>query len=322
MVDYNMNMINKIFITFAFFFIFQFVLGQNRNMDNMNSNQDVENLINSFLDERYKVFKLKPIGEFSTKYDVNNSCKRISDSLNITKTMYKCDFDNNGFTDMMVMGDFFGFNIFVVMNFGNDSLQLNRLTRRSSQNCVFPKIINDSKIDFYYVTEPDRMSKEKPILTKKTLVYKFGDFVEYNKNPGNYDIEKIEYQTSMCFGTCPKFHLDIADNRKAIFNAENYNRETRESKEIQGKFETTINVKEYHQLVDLLNYINFPNLKDNYAVSWTDDQSCTLRITYNNGKTKEIKDYGLIGTYGLDRLYQLLFELRFNQDWRKNYYYR
>lgn len=98
-----MNMINKIFITLAFFLIFQFVLGQNRNMDNMHSNQDVENLINSFLDERYKVFKLKPIGEFSTKYDVNNSCKRISDSLIITKTMYKCDFDNNGFTDMMVM---------------------------------------------------------------------------------------------------------------------------------------------------------------------------------------------------------------------------
>ena len=44
----------------------------------------------------------------------------------------------------------------------------------------------------------------------------------------------------------------------------------------------------------------------------------TLRVrtvTYDNGKVKSIRDYGLLGTYGLDRVYQLLFELRENQKW-------
>ena len=307
---------NKIFKTLAFLLIFQITYGQNRNIDEINTNEGVENLIHSF-NKRYEKFEIKPIGEFSSRYDKNDSCKRISDSLDITKSFYKSDFDNNGLTDILAIGNYYDFNIFVLMNLGNDSLKLNRLTRRSFQNCVFPKIINDTLIDYHYRTEPDWTTKEKPKLTKKTLIYKFGDFIEFNENPKKYEIEKIEYQTSMCFGTCPKFRLEINENRKAVFDAENYNRETRESKEVQGKFETTIDEKYYSQLIDLLNYIDFPNLKDNYSVNWTDDQSCTLKITYNNREIKEIKDYGLIGTYGLDRLYQLLFELRFNQNWKE-----
>jgi hypothetical protein len=60
---------------------------------------------------------------------------------------------------------------------------------------------------------------------------------------------------------------------------------------------------------------DFETLQDNYAVNWTDDQTAKLKITYDNGKVKSIRDYGLLGTYGLDRVYQLLFELRENQKW-------
>lgn len=299
-----------------FLLMLQIAFGQKRNIDEINTKENVESLIHSF-DKRYENFELKPIGEFTSRYDKNNFCKRISDSRNITKSFYTSDFDRNGFTDILAIGDYYDFNIFVVMNFGHDSLQLKRLTRRSFQNCVFPKIINDSLLDYYYKSEPNWISKEKPKLTKKTLVYKFGDFVAFNSNPKQYDIEKIEYQTTVCYGTCPKFQIEISKNRNAIFNAENNNRRTRKSKEIQGEFETVINKNSYFDLINLLNYIDCPNLKHKYSVNWTDDQSCTLKITYNNGKVKEIRDYGLIGTSGLDRLYQLLFELRFNQNWEK-----
>ena len=67
----------------------------------------------------------------------------------------------------------------------------------------------------------------------------------------------------------------------------------------------------------MLNYIYFETLQDNFAVTWTDDQTATLKITYDSGKVKSISDYGLIGTYGLDRVYQLLYELRENQKWTK-----
>ena len=57
--------------------------------------------------------------------------------------------------------------------------------------------------------------------------------------------------------------------------------------------------------------------KQDYYVDWTDDQDCTLKVVYDNNKVKEVRDYGLIGTFGLKKLYQQLFELRFNQDWKK-----
>jgi hypothetical protein len=57
-------------------------------------------------------------------------------------------------------------------------------------------------------------------------------------------------------------------------------------------------------------------LQNNYAVNWTDDQTCTLTITYNNEQTKTITDYGEIGTNGLRIIYDRLFALRKNQKWK------
>ena len=307
----------KTHILIIFLCITQVTLAQkNSKIDKLNSKEDVENLIHSF-DKNYEKFSLKPINEFKSSYGENEYCKRIADSLNITKSFYKADFNNDGYTDLLAIGDYYNFNIFIVMNNRNDSLKINRLTRRSFQECTFPKIINDTIIRYYQMTQPDwRENKPKRSLKFVDLVYKYGDFIEYNPKVKDYSIQKIEYQTTMCFGTCPKFFISIDKNKQGIFKAESYNKETRESKKvITGTFETILKESSFKEIINLLNYIDFPNLKDNYAVSWTDDQTSTLTITYGNGQVKKIRDYGLIGTYGLDRLYQILFELRFNQDW-------
>lgn len=259
---------NKELLILIFFLLIKTTFGQNKevDIDKLETTEDVESFIHSF-DKGYEKFELKSIGEFNSKNKKNNFCKRVSDSLEITKPFYKSDFDNNGLTDIIAIGNYYHFKILVVMNFGKDSLKLNRLTRRIFQNCVFPKIVNDTIIDYYYQTQPNWNSKEKARLAKKSLVYKFGDFIELDENPTKTKIEKIEYQTSMCFGSCPKFQLTINKNKTAIFVAENHNRKTRESKEIRGKFKTTLKQKSFTEIIDLLNYINFPELKENYAVS-------------------------------------------------------
>lgn len=285
-------------------------------IDSLNTKTEVENLIRSFYKD-YERFSLKSINEFKSRYGQNDFCKKIADSLSITKSFYKADFDNNGYTDLLAIGDYYDFKIFVVMNYGTNSLKLNRLTRRSFQECTFPKLINDTIIRYYYMSEPDWRAKDQTTFLKYSdLIFKYGDFVEFNSQPKNYDIEKIEYQTTMCYGTCPQFFISIDKDKSSIFKAQTYNRETRSSKEIKGTFQTTLSDSSFLEIMNLLNYIDFPNLSDNYSVGWTDDQTCTLTITYNNGQVKKIRDYGLIGTYGLDRLYQILFELRFNQEWK------
>ena len=309
---------NKTFLITILFIASHTVFGQKiiSKIDSLNSKADVENLIRSF-DKDYQRFSLKPITEFKSRYGQDEFCKRIADSLNITKSYYKADFDNNGYTDLLAIGDYYDFKIFVVMNYGNNSLELNRLTRRSFQECTFPKLINDTIIKYYYMSEPNWRAKDQTTSLKfSDLIFKYGDFIESNPQPKNYDIEKVEYQTTMCYGTCPQFFISIDKNKSSIFKAQTYNRETRSSKEIKGTFQTKLRDSSIFEITNLLNYIDFPNLSDNYAVGWTDDQTCTLTITYNNGQVKKIRDYGLIGTFGLDRLYQLLFKLRFNQDWK------
>ena len=299
------------------FFIAQISFGQKfpSRIDTLNSKAAIEKLIHSF-GKHYIGFTLKPITESIDAFGNNEPCKKYADSLNITNSFYKADFDNNGYTDLLAIGDYEDFRIFVVMNYGDDSLKITPLTRRSFQECTFPKIIHDSIIRYYSQEHDYRNKEESTTLKYKDLVFKFGDFVEYNPLPKNYSIEKIEYQTTFCFGSCPKFYIAIDKNKSAIFKAEGYNQDLKKPEEIKGTFNTNLKDNSFLEITGLLNYIDFPNLKDNYEVNWTDDQTCTLTITYNNGQIKKINDYGLLGSFGLNRLYQLLFDLRFNQNWK------
>ena len=130
-----------------------------------------------------------------------------------------------------------------------------------------------------------------------------------------YSIEKIEYQTTRCFGTCPQFNIVIDKAKNATFNAQHHNRKDKNEKEIKGKYKTTIKDKDFDEIINLMNDIDFPNLNNNYTIGRKDYPSCFLTITYDNGKVKRIRDYGLSGTSELKELYNLMFELRFNQEW-------
>ncbi len=150
------------------------------------------------------------------------------------------------------------------------------------------------------------------------LIFKFGDFVELNSTPATHRIEKIEYSKGRpCFGDCPIFDLTINQNRTASYCPHDITSLIDAKKKMSDKkFTTTIDTTNFHLLINLLNYIDFAKLDSNYAVGCTDSQDCTLKITYDNGKIKKIDDYGLMGTYGLDRTYDLLFNLRENQQWK------
>jgi hypothetical protein len=288
----------------------QIALGQKilSKIDSISSKKGIEKLINS-LNSRYKKFTI------------------IEDSLNF-QPVYKSDFDKNGLTDLLAVGGFpvysigpndverhyYDLGILVVMNFGEDSLEIKDLTKAIKElnhHVTAPKIVDDTVLT----------------LNQIDLIFKFGDFIELNSNPKNYEIEKIEYQTTSCFGPCPVFSIEINKDKTGLFKASDYNSETEisiadlrsktnNSKEIKGTFRAIIKDDSFSDIINLVNYIDFPTLKDDYSVNWTDDQSCILKITYNNGQTKEVEDYGLIGSYGLARLYQLFFELRFNQIWK------
>ena len=63
-----------------------------------------------------------------------------------------------------------------------------------------------------------------------------------------------------------------------------------------------------------MKYINLEKLENYYEVDWYDDQTVTIEVKYN-GKTKIIKDYGMIGTFGLTKLYSKFFFFRNKIEW-------
>jgi len=276
-------------------------------IDKIKNARQITRLI-SRTDKRYKKFHPN-----EGLFFMEEKCRKISDSLKV-QPWTKADFDHNGLTDLLVVGNLFDHSVICILDKGG-RYELKPLTRRSFQDCTFP-VVEGNKIKYYFESLPEwgkRSQQQK--LEQITLVYRFGDFIEENPAPANHSIEKIEYTTTMCFGTCPVFSITIHPDHTATWNAEMYNKI--KNKNVSGSFTTNITEDKYNDITNLLNYIDFESLRDSYSVNWTDDQSCTLKITYDNGKVKSINDYGLTGTFGLNRLYQLLFALRGNQNWEK-----
>jgi len=110
-------------------------------------------------------------------------------------------------------------------------------------------------------------------------------------------------------GSCPVFNIAFDKNGNAVYTAETYNPK-------QGKFSATLKKNNLDEITTLINYLAVTKLLDDYRVSWKDDQTCWLRIKFTDGTVKEIKDYGMRGTFGLRLLYNKFFELRNNQEWK------
>jgi Domain of unknown function (DUF6438) len=305
-------------------------------IDSLRTNAQIENYIAKH-DTLYRKFTLKRVQDI-TCISCDSTLKNLANRLKVNYSYTKADLDNNGYTDLVVTGinrtytstnthpDMLvewsrDFNAFVLMNFGAGNVKLHDLTDGLWYGLV-PKVESINSRPTLVVYKPP-MKKTingsgKPE-TRTVLTYAFGDFVEYNSVPPAFLIEKIEYATNGCMGECPIFKLDIEQNGKATFKAEHYNytRPWQQGKILTGTYKTTLKEADYNQIKDLLNYLDFQHLQNNYNVSWTDDQSAVIKITYNGGKVKTITDYGEQGTYGLRQLHKILYAIRLNQDWNQ-----
>jgi hypothetical protein len=168
-----------------------------------------------------------------------------------------------------------------------------------------------------------------------TLIYKYGNFVEFNENPDNYKIDSITFSSLWGWhgrdntppkNTNPDQNLEISSNRKAIYtsnrNSATYvftkgvKRPPRHPKTDLGTFKGKIKKADLEDIYDLINYLSIKKLNDRYAIQATDLTSCYVHIKFKDGSTKFIADYGGEGTFGLKSLYAKLFALRDSQDWK------
>lgn len=134
---------------------------------------------------------------------------------------------------------------------------------------------------------------------------------------------KIEYEAGACFGFCPIFTMTINPDRTAVLEAEHFNFSKNPSKADfskgrEGTFKATIKEADYNKLVALLDGLNVKSLQDKYGNhNITDLPSSYLRISFADGNSKNVEDYGKNGSEKLSQVYQFFEDLKHNQQWTK-----
>ena len=140
--------------------------------------------------------------------------KYLRNSLKV-QPWTKADFDKNGLTDILVIGGIYGDNFLICILDKKDKYEIKLIRKRRFHDYTFPVVEND-KIKYYFESVLERENWDKSRKLQKTiLIYKFDSFIEENQTPANHKIEKNEYSTSVCFGTCPVFSITINSDKTA-----------------------------------------------------------------------------------------------------------
>jgi len=238
-------------------------------------------------------------------FDILANCKPAFNEKLSTIRYLKIDLNNDGLTDMIVNG----YYLFAVVDDGKGHFKTEFIDRGAfyQYQYILTDINKTQGMPKVIVRKLPRHGQGEIKSHYDTLVMGYSGFVEYNNITEN-DIEEISLSTSGCFGECPIFDLAVGSDGTAVFNAIAYN-------DHKGKLQCEIDSASLDKLFRLANYIHPKSLSDGYSVNWTDDQTATLTVTFKDGSIKIIKDYGMIGTFGLERLYNAIFRLRRSQNW-------
>ncbi|MBK7700008.1 MAG: hypothetical protein IPJ39_15410 [Saprospiraceae bacterium] len=111
------------------------------------------------------------------------------------------------------------------MNFGNDSLNYLNIVR-DRRTSIVPTIKKIKDETILVINNPDQISWKNEKYRDgsiDSLVYRNGDFIEYNAKVVKHRIERIEFSTGPCYGSCPIFSLSLTKNGKSEFIPEAFN---------------------------------------------------------------------------------------------------
>jgi len=239
---------------------------------------------------------------------IDKNCSQIINLWSILN-FEKVDLTNDGLTDLIFLihlnNEFYQY---LVIDHGNNDFELLRILDGLLSECELIKPIrikNSNALRIY------RSNNYDGINIIDTLIYKFNGFIELNSKNNILPIDEIELKyDSYCWGEdCPTFNLKIDKNGKVKLwnNSTHYFVDKVCTKQLSDSG--------FRNMMSICEYIAF-NLKNNYAINWSHQPTFTLKISFSNGKTKEIKDYGMKGTLGLSYLYTQILNLgaEINQD--------
>jgi len=302
---------------------------QSMQFDTLKTESEVLAVVND-IDNRHFKFSFKPYEEldffyFSKYIDI----PKVADSLAIPKYQL-VDFDQNGYTDLFIVGSDMLTNLTVelILDLGNHQTQTYHFLKLG-MDCIFPRIkqVNEQAIiEYHYplINYPNKNCE----LRKDSIVYHLGHLMEFNPHPKPKHIKRIEYEATGCLGHCPMFNMQINEAKEAVFLAKlfNYNRKNEQKRrknglksypQMKGVYKGKIKDKDYQHLLELINYTNLNDNENRGSFITTGSSKAILKIIYDDNQVFEISDYGKNCNYALKTIYYQIESLRLSQKWKK-----
>lgn len=279
-------------------------------IDKLTTNKQVEQFILNQMPVKDRIFELGTLKTIFHLEFVRKKARKFG-----VKPWFKTDFNDDGLTDLFAYCVYAG-NVWITIIIDNgNGFKVHEISIGSYFfDFCFPKIekIKPNLTSLILYKGFIRGENHYGIKDTIKLIYKDGEFIEPNFNVVNYQIEKIGLKTGLCDGNCKTSCLYIYPDKKVLY----FDFEGRDDdiKFGESKY-TTLDSACYNEIVDLLNYIDFPNYDKHYYSIADGIQLNYLKITYNNGLTKEIHIWGN-GFFGLEILYDKLFAIMNSQNWR------
>lgn len=288
-------------------------IGKANRIDNLQNEAAVEQFIISVDKDIRQNLERWPI-KVLNKQELLEATKPAGASLGHgLETWTKVDLNDDGQTDLIVYTRYYG--LLVVMDTGKGDYKAIRIKSFPGMPTVVAKKIGGRTILLTKHSdcgEDDALIKASGRKTTDTLIYKFGQFVELNDAPANYDIDSVTIFTGLCaLGLCPSYKLVATANGQGRYVA---------GTKIpnQGVFTGQLTPSKTKQLMGLINYIGVKDMQGRYQPGCIlDGGGWQLIVTFKDGSQKKISDFNRGGTFGLEAVYALMDDIAKTQAWKQ-----
>lgn len=238
------------------------------------------------------------VGKIDTPWHSNDSPMPEID------TFFKADIDNNGLTDLLLKWD----TCFAVLNKGNGQYDIRSIYagEKEQYKLVGLFYVEDTTLLIVRSFPFETHKQYNRTIQNDTLIFKFGDFIEYNVHSPDIGVEEILLKIDNGYPG-RNWDLKVQADGWATF-------EINRGKRI---FAGIIDSMTFNNLVQTINYIDIPKLIEKEAkmgpggpsTMSTATEIFTLTVKYNDGNPITIYDLGGQYTYGLKNLYKQLLNL-------------
>jgi len=224
------------------------------------------------------------------------------------KTAYIFTFQDSTCSYLYPWGEFSKYWI------AGDTLKIKEKIRERRNNISGGKIVYEFLIDS--ISSKTLFLKPLSIPTKELFRYEKAQNFELIKlskiqKYRNWNINRIGFYSTGCFGTCPSMYLEIDSIGNFMFYGKRYTKK-------DGFYSGTLSKKELELIISDINKIKLDSLEKMYSANWTDDQTCGVSIKTKE-RTYESSAYGFNEEpIELRILFHRLMELYKNVELKKD----